>query len=144
MKKLLSLLLLAALPALGQGYSLSTNIWFTNNIEASVTLTYTGTNVLDVSRFKSFAIVATGAGTNTSTNTISFTFKASSTTTNWDIGPLYTLTGTAYGTNQFMLITNLTAGDGVGYIKPYQIVSAVTNQITNAWVYGALKTFPRN
>jgi hypothetical protein len=133
-----------ALAASGQGYSLSTNVWFTNNIEASATLSYTGTNYLDVSRYQTFALVATGVGTNISTNSISFTFLASPTGTNWPVAPTYTLTGTANGTNPFYFYTNLTCGDGVGFVKSAQIISSVTNRITNAWVWGALKTFPRN
>ena len=145
MKKLLfSLIALVSISALGQGFSLSTNVWFTNTIAASATLTYTGTNYLDVSRFKTFALVATGAGTNTSTNTLTFTFKASPTGTNWEVVPSYTLTGTIHGTNPFYLFTHVSCGDGVAYVTAYKIINSATNAITNAWVYGPVKTFPRN
>jgi hypothetical protein len=144
MKNIIALLLLSISLAAGQSFSLSTNLFFTNTIQSSVTLTYTGTNCLDVSRYKSFAVVATGMGTNDSTNTIAFSFKASADNTNYDLNATYTLSGTIYGTNRYFLFTNLTVGDGVGYVKPYQIVSSVTNTITNAWTYGATKTYPRN
>jgi hypothetical protein len=137
-------LLLSVFAAAAQSYSLSTNLTFTNTIESGVTLTYTGTNCLDVTRYQSFAIVATGYGTNTSTNAISFTFLAGPTTTNWETIPSITLSGTSYGTNGFYIVTNLTAGNGIGYVKPYQIVSSLTNTVTNAYTWGALKTFPRN
>lgn len=137
-------LFLSVCAAAAQSYSLSTNLTFTNTIQSGVTLTYTGTNCLDVTRYSSFAIVATGYGTNTSTNTISFTFLAGPTTTNWETIPSITLSGTSYGTNGYYLATNLTAGNGIGYIKPYQIISSLTNAVTNAYTWGALKTFPRN
>ena len=143
MKKLISLILLAALPALGQGYALSTNVWFTNTIAASATLTYTGTNYLDVSRFRTFALVATGAGTNYSTNTLTYTFKISPTGSNWHVAPYFTLAETIYGTNPYVMFTNLNC-DGIGYVKPYQVINSATNEITNAWIYGVQKTFPRN
>lgn len=136
-------LVLAARFAPAQGYALSTNLWFTNTIAASATLTYTGTNMLDLTRFRSFAITATGAGTNYSTNTLTFTFKSSPTGSNWGVAPDYTLSGTIYGTNPYVLTTNLDA-TGIGYLKPYQIINSATNAITNAWTYGELKTFPRN
>jgi len=144
MKNIIALLLLSISLAAGQSFSLSTNLFFTNTIQSSVTLTYTGTNCLDVSRYKSFAVVATGMGTNDSTNTIAFSFKASADNTNYDLNATYTLSGTIYGTNRYFLFTNLTVGDGVGYVKPFQIVSSVTNSITNAWTYGATKMYPRN
>jgi hypothetical protein len=56
----------------------------------------------------------------------------------------FTLAGTVNGTNPFSLFTNLSAGDGIAYLKPFQIVSSVTNEITNAWTYGVTKTYPRN
>lgn len=144
-KTLLTLALFAAvLTAPGQSFTLSTNLFFTNTIQSSATLTYTGTNCLDVTRYKTFAIVATGMGTNYSTNTIAFSFKASADNTNYDVNATYTLSGTIYGTNQFYLFTNLTVGDGVGYVRPFQIVSSVTNTVTNAWTYGATKIYPRN
>lgn len=143
MKKII-LLLLSAITAGAQSYSLSTNLTFTNTIESGVTLTYTGTNCFDVTRYQSFSIVATGSGTNIATNAISFTFLAGPTTTNWETIPSITLTGTNYGTNGYYLSTNLTAGNGMGYVKPYQIINSLTNAVTNAYTYGALKTFPRN
>lgn len=140
---ILSTWLLGCAPVAAQFYQLSTNVCFTNTIAASATLTYTGTNVLDLSMYRSFALTATGSGTNLSTNTLSFTFLAGPTTTNWEAAPRYTLTGTVNGTNPFCFFTNLDAGM-IGYLKPYQIVSSVTNEITNAWSYGVLKMFPRN
>ena len=144
MKNIIVMLLLSASIASGQTWTLSTNLFFTNTIQSSVTLTYTGTNCLDVTRYRTFAIVATGSGTNISTNTIAFSFKASADNTNYDVNATYTLSGTIYGTNRYYLWTNLTVGDGVGYVKPFQIVSSVTNSITNAWTYGATKMYPRN
>ena len=144
MNKIITLWMLVAISATAQSYNQSTNLFFTNSIEASITLTYTGTNCLDVSRYKTFAILATGAGTNTSTNTITYTFKGGNSTTSYEVLPSFTLSGTAHGTNPFVLWSNYTVGDAIGYIKPYQIVSSVTNQITNAWTYGVLKIYPRN
>lgn len=144
-KQILSLILLiASLSAFGQSFTLSTNLWFTNTIVGTNTQTYVGTNYLDVTRYKTFSIVATGNGTNLSTNTLVFNFKASPTGTNWEQLPSMALSGTVNGTNPFVLYTNLTLGDGIGYLKPYQIVSSITNTITNAWIYGAFKMFPRN
>jgi hypothetical protein len=144
MKNIIALLLLTACLASGQSFSLSTNLCFTNTIIGTNTQTYTGTNCLDVTRYKTFAIVATGRGTNTSTNTLSFSFKASPDNTNYDTSATYTLTGTVNGNTAYYFFTNVTAGDGVAYVKPFQIVSSVTNTITNAWTYGATKIYPRN
>lgn len=127
-----------------QSYTLNTNLTFTNTIYGTNTHTYAGTNCFDVTRYKTLAIVAVGSGTNNSTNTISFTFKTSADNTNYDNAPAYTLTGTANGVTRYNFWTNLTVGDGVGYVKPYQVISSVTNTVTNAWVWGAVKTFPRN
>lgn len=145
MKKLLSLLVLASLAAASaQSFTRSTNLWFTNTISGTNTQTYTGTNCLDLTRYRTFALVATGQGTNLSTNTISWTFKASVDNTNYDLSPTFTLSGTANGTNRFHFFTNLSAGDGVGYLRPFQIISSVTNDVTNAWTFGVVKTYPRN
>jgi hypothetical protein len=145
MKKNLSLgVLLLAISAGAQSYSLSTNLFFTNTIQSGVTLTYLGTNCLDLTHYKTFAVVATGSGTNISTNTITFTFKASADNTNYDNATTFTLTGTANGTTPFYLYTNLSAGDGIGYVKPFQIVSSLTNTVTNCWTWGVVKMFPRN
>lgn len=147
MKTFKNLLLLIVLTtpvlASAQSYVLSTNLTLTNTVAASATLTYLGTNTLDLTRYRTFAISATGAGTNISTNTLTFTFLASPTGTNWESAPRYTLSGTIYGTNPFTLLTNLSC-DGIGYVKPFQIVSSVTNEITNVWTYGGLKVYPRN
>lgn len=137
-------LLFSGWTASGQSFSLSTNLWFTNNVESGLTLTYAGTNCLDVTRYKTFSVVATGSGTNVSTNLVVFTFKTSATATNWEILPSYALTGTVHGVSGFSFFTNLMAGDGVGYVKPYQIISSLTNRLTNIWVFGGLKMFPRN
>ncbi len=144
-KTLLTLALFAAvLTAPGQSFATSTNLWFTNTIQSSVTLTYLGTNCLDVTRYKTFSVTATGSGTNISTNTLTFTFKSGLTTTNFETLPSYTLSGTVYGTNPFCITSNFLCPDGVGYVKAYTIVSSVTNTITNAWTYGVLKIYPRN
>lgn len=79
-----------------------------------------------------------------STNTITYTFKTSPDGTNYETLPSISLTGTIYGLTRYVLTTNITASDGVGYVKPYEIISSVTNTITNAVVYGAVKIYPRN
>jgi hypothetical protein len=143
MKNIIAILLLAALNAVAQSYTLSTNLTSTNTVYSGQTLTYLGTNQFDVTRYRQLFIAATGSGTNISTNTISFLFLAGPDGTNWEAAPRYCLTLTANGTNPFTIITNLDC-TGVGYLKPYQIINSTTNAVTNIWIYGGTKTYPRN
>lgn len=144
MKTILAFLILCTgLTASAQFYQLKTNLTQTNVIAASATLTYAGTNYLDVTRWRSIGIVHGFDGSNTNTNTVTYSYRVGATSTNWETLPVLTLAVTSYGTNHSEFTTNIPVM-GFGFIKPYQIVNACTNSLTNAFQWGQLKEFPRN
>jgi len=143
MKTAIAILFAACLSAGAQFYQLSTNLTATNAIAPSATLTYLGTNYVDVTRYKTVSIAARWSGSNTNTNTATFLFLAGATATNWETLPRFALVATSYGTNTSEAATNIAVLD-VGFIKPFQIVNACTNDLTNAVQWLQTKDFTRN
>lgn len=146
MKKYIAPIAALALSATGlqaQFFGLSTNLFQTNTVAASITLTSTVTNSLDVRRYSTVGIVAVWSGSNTNTNSVSWSFQSSPDGTNWETATRYTLAGTSYGTNRVTIATNVDVRD-VGWLRPWQVINSCTNSLTNVVVYGLTKEFPRN
>ena len=141
-KTLIAILACLTLSASAQFYNLRTNLFLTNTVAASATLTMAGTNYLDATRLNTIGIVAIWNGSNTNTNSVTWTFRASPDGTNWEVLPRFSLTGTSYGTNRSVAETNVSVAT-VGYLQAFQVVNANTNSLTNVTVYGLVKDFPR-
>lgn len=140
---ILLLTVCAGLSANAQFHILSTNLYQTNTIAASATLTSAVTNYLDVTRYRTIGIVAIWSGSNTNTNSVTWTFQGSPNGSNWTTYPRWALVATNYGTNRVTASTNISVLDA-GYIRPWQIINDCTNSLTNVVVYGEIKDFPRN
>jgi hypothetical protein len=104
-------------------------------ITNATTYTYAGTNLVDVSRYHNIGWQLSFAGSALSTNTVTLTFKRSADGTNYETTPLYAWAVTALGTNPVVLITNFPTAPAI-FWQPYQITSAVTNDLTNAILFG--------
>ena len=141
MKKLITLIVLA-LPLCARAQLLGefstmnrTNMWITNSITASATYTYVGTNMVDVSRYQNVGWEFSFLGSADATNDITITFKRSPDGTNYETSPLYSWVISSQGTNAVLALTNFPAAPAFMW-KPYQITSAATNSLTNAFLYG--------
>lgn len=141
--KIILFLFALTLPTAAQFYQLSTNLFLTNAVGASLTLTRTVTNTLDVRRYATISIVAKWSGSTTDTNQVTWTFQGSPDGTNWELYPRWALVTTNYGTNMMTAATNVSVRDA-GYLRPHQVINGSTAQLTNVTVYGQIKEFPRN
>lgn len=132
MKHILILCAILCAPfAQAQMYGTYTNLSATNYFAASTTYEYAGTNYVDMTRNTQLALQFEGYGSAHSSNTtLTFTFKLSRDHTNWFAAP-FALTWTAIGTNLAVAGTNVDVG-AFGYIRAHQIVSTVTNSVTNS------------
>ena len=146
MKKLITILLLTATlaaTAFSQAFQTYTNLSLDSNTVAASSTTLWGTNYLDATRYRSLILTLSGQGSSQSTNILTLTFKAGTATNSFEQFARYALSTTVYGTNAFLVQTQLDVA-GIGWLKPFQIVSAVTNTITNATLTVKAKNYPRN
>ncbi|NOS70041.1 MAG: hypothetical protein HOP33_08930 [Verrucomicrobia bacterium] len=131
MKKIIVLIIFACQIASADSL---TNLSITNFFAASSTLTASGiaaTNYLDTTRNTQVALQFEGYGSGGSSNTtITFTFIQSGDKTNWWTAP-FALVWVAQGTNLSVAGTNVDVG-AFGYLRPYQVISTVTNSVTNS------------
>lgn len=149
MKKLLIpflavLFLIAALPsAIAQGYTAYAAQTLiaggTNNVAAATTNTYT--QVLTLTRQREVAVQISFKSTGTNSSTIGFDFLPSVDGTTFDTAnAAHSLNFAANGTTTVVVVTNLVAPAGIGYLKLASVRNPnATQAITNLSVIYAVK-----
>ena len=139
-------LLIAALPLSAQlpGTVTRTNMQIAPTITNGATYTYSGTNLIELTRYGEVGWEIAFRGTNfVSTSNVTQTFRFSMDGTNWLTTPIYSWVFAADGTNAVRHATNWDIGT-FNFMQPYQITSPNTNDITNAVLYGYAKGYRRD
>jgi hypothetical protein len=124
-------------------YTAYTNLYSTNTISGLSTNTYSGTNYLDMTRYRHAQVAATFSSDPGVSNWAGLSFIGSPDATNWDTATIYVVMVQAQGTNRAI-------GQGtfdwstIGFIKPYQTWNTNAQAFTNFSVLTWTKTVPRN
>lgn len=139
-------LALLAVPASAQipGTVTRTNMQIAPTITNGATYTYSGTNLIELTRYGEVGWEIGFQGTNSvSTSNLVQTFRFSMDGTNWLNSPIYSWTIASQGTTAVRAATNWSIGT-FNYMRPYQLTSPNTNDLTNAVLYGYAKGYRRD
>lgn len=144
MKKLITgLALLAGVIHVNAQTYISTNMQVYATMTNSVGPAYTGTNLVDATRYGEVSFEWKFQGTAASTSTNLVAFQVSRDGTNWSTTPWDVWSEAANGTTAVIAVKKFTLGP-IPFIRPMYITNSGSVNMTNASLWATLKGYRRD